>query len=381
MTIPIAVRNLTVKYVDAGCSVQELSGLFNVPKGVMRGRLKNWGLKARQLTTVERGKIIRAGKEIPDQESRNCEMCQMYLDGHTLQQVGERFGITRERVRQILVKNGVAERFTSTKAIKAQRDENWNAMMALYLKGEKRKLALRLLKLNESDLPIRKITRTQYRVHKAARFWNQVDRNGPVSEKLGTKCWEWKALVNPVSGYGRFTWERDDGRVKTQYAHRVAYEISKGRPKQWVLHWCDNVKCVNPDHLYDGTPKENCRDREVSLGGRRSRLSFEKAQEIRRQYASGVGIPQLAEAFGCCGSSVYAVVRHKTWTRQDSSYLSEEAIRRVWALKGIETQVGASKIVGVGVTSVAGYQGGDKGSKRAFCSSPLMPDKGRHQVR
>lgn len=29
---------------------------------------------------------------------------------------------------------------------------------------------------------------------------------------------------------------------------------------KWALHTCDNAKCINPDHLYWGTPAENVRD-------------------------------------------------------------------------------------------------------------------------
>lgn len=53
------------------------------------------------------------------------------------------------------------------------------------------------------------------------------------------------------------------GTLGGDYAHRVSWrlfvgEIPKGR---WVLHKCDNKKCVRPKHLYIGTPTENLLDR------------------------------------------------------------------------------------------------------------------------
>ena len=36
-------------------------------------------------------------------------------------------------------------------------------------------------------------------------------------------------------------------------------EIPKG---QHVLHHCDNPPCVNPDHIYVGTPQDNANDRD-----------------------------------------------------------------------------------------------------------------------
>lgn len=47
-------------------------------------------------------------------------------------------------------------------------------------------------------------------------------------------------------------------------------EIPEG---DWVLHHCDNPPCVNPKHLYFGTPKENSRDREVRGHGFKPRAA------------------------------------------------------------------------------------------------------------
>lgn len=72
-----------------------------------------------------------------------------------------------------------------------------------------------------------------------------------------TDCWEWTASTNNI-GYGMFRWET--GIMRT--AHRVSYELFKGMiPKgKIVCHTCDNPKCVNPDHLWIGTNKDNYED-------------------------------------------------------------------------------------------------------------------------
>lgn len=70
-------------------------------------------------------------------------------------------------------------------------------------------------------------------------------------------CWEWQRSKSPL-GYGRVSF----GPTRTDRAHRIAYEIFKGSFDQSlnVCHTCDNPPCINPDHLWLGTQKENVRD-------------------------------------------------------------------------------------------------------------------------
>lgn len=81
------------------------------------------------------------------------------------------------------------------------------------------------------------------------------DNKYEVNEITG--CWEWKRATNNI-GYGMFRWAT--GIMRT--AHRVSYELFKGPiPKGLVVcHTCDNPKCVNPDHLWLGTMKDNHTD-------------------------------------------------------------------------------------------------------------------------
>ena len=71
-------------------------------------------------------------------------------------------------------------------------------------------------------------------------------------------CWIWTGSVNEA-GYGRY---RPVGRRK-EFAHRFAYQRAGNDipPGLMVCHRCDTPSCVNPAHLYLGTPGDNMRDR------------------------------------------------------------------------------------------------------------------------
>jgi len=82
-------------------------------------------------------------------------------------------------------------------------------------------------------------------------------------------CWVWQG-AKYQNGYGMVALRR--GKRKTFSAHRIAWIIANGQnvPEGlMVCHKCDNRSCVNPNHLYVGTGKDNNTDTIIRNRGNR----------------------------------------------------------------------------------------------------------------
>src|SRR5882724_814459 len=81
-----------------------------------------------------------------------------------------------------------------------------------------------------------------------------------VEKHSATGCWMWKGSFFS-RGYGSFN-IIEDGRYKAIKANRQSWIYFRGPIPDglFVLHKCDNKACVNPDHLYVGTHRQNMDD-------------------------------------------------------------------------------------------------------------------------
>lgn len=149
----------------------------------------------------------------------------------------------------------------------------------------------------------------------AARFWAKV-------EILGTdECWPWLASRDR-HGYGHIGLGGREG--GTGYAPRVSWELHNGPIPEglWVLHRCDNPACVNPAHLFLGTPKDNTADMMVKGRANRARgedsggahFTAEQVVEIRATHARGRSMRALARQHGVSHSTISAMVHLRTWS-------------------------------------------------------------------
>jgi len=135
-------------------------------------------------------------------------------------------------------------------------------------------------------------------------------------------CWIWTGKLDQ-DGYGVF---RLTGIGNS--AHRASYFFHKGKfnTKLCVCHTCDNRKCVNPDHLWLGTPRENNRDRD--LKGRRAdtippifygknnnktKLTEKQVKEIRSLHSKGFTYYKLAKLYPVSATNIRSICLRETW--------------------------------------------------------------------
>lgn len=131
-------------------------------------------------------------------------------------------------------------------------------------------------------------------------------------------CWTWRGHVDAI-GYGRFP------HLGENKAHRVSHALFKGpiAAEMLVLHKCDNRQCVNPDHLFLGTQRDNMRDMiskgrgySPSLTGAKNpmaKLTWEKTAEIRSMVEAGATQRAASLRFGVSAMTVSRIIRKESW--------------------------------------------------------------------
>ena len=142
-----------------------------------------------------------------------------------------------------------------------------------------------------------------------------IARGATLEERLlkwskpNGECMEWTGTCSQGDlPYGNFHIYKN-GKTKCHTAHRVAAHVWKGfdlNSKLVVCHTCDNPKCINPDHLFIGTQKDNMQD--AHRKGRmkpHSKLTMEQVREIRKRRGLGESLKAIAKD--------YPVTWHHIW--------------------------------------------------------------------
>lgn len=142
-----------------------------------------------------------------------------------------------------------------------------------------------------------------------ARFRASYEANGE------TGCWEWTAWIHP-NGYGVVTM---GGKSKKVRAHRFSWELHNAPIPDglFVLHRCDNRRCVNPAHLFLGTKGDNMRDcvakgrHPAKPGATNRKITAQMALAIRVLFARGKhSMTGLAATYGVSIQTILAVLHN-----------------------------------------------------------------------
>jgi len=170
------------------------------------------------------------------------------------------------------------------------------------------------------------------------RFWEKVNKSGPLMPGMKTRCWVWTAATDGC-GYGLIGLGPGKGVGK---ASRVAWSFCHGplEEGECALHRCDNPPCVREDHLFKGTQKDNADDRERKSRGNQPRgkrngrytkpertarghrhgnavLTAEQVRIIRRCCTGRYGEQRrLAKEYGVDVQTIRRVVQRKTYTEE-----------------------------------------------------------------
>lgn len=132
-------------------------------------------------------------------------------------------------------------------------------------------------------------------------------------------CWLWNGTKIGTAQYGQFTFTDHTGKKKVM-AHRFSYEFHIGQIPDniFVCHKCDVPRCVNPAHLFLGTPADNTMDawrkQRMNVLPPTKKLTTEDVQEIRRLHASKtITNKSIAEMFGVTPSNITHITKGNVW--------------------------------------------------------------------
>lgn len=141
----------------------------------------------------------------------------------------------------------------------------------------------------------------------ALRFWGKVTHADD-----GSDCWIWMA-GGKHAGYGGFGINN-----KMNSAHRVAWELFYGEIPigMMVCHKCDTPRCVNPNHLFLGTSKDNGIDMASKGRGAHSVLTPEQVSEIKyalKHNSYDFSQSEIARKYGISKYIISRIALGKTW--------------------------------------------------------------------
>lgn len=150
------------------------------------------------------------------------------------------------------------------------------------------------------------------------KFWSRVQRGN------NEDCWLWTGSLGGA-GYGQFLLFK-----RTLLAHRVSYILHSKKIIEfgmYACHKCDKPSCVNPNHIFLGTQKDNMSDCSkknrtnksyltiyfAGENGPNSKLTNQNVIKIRELLNKGCKQIEISSLFNISQPNVSDIKRRNTY--------------------------------------------------------------------
>lgn len=148
----------------------------------------------------------------------------------------------------------------------------------------------------------------------------QLERHGTIEDRFFSRfkvsdsgCWLWIAHCDK-DGYGILP-----GNHASIRAHRFSFIHHHGPIDDGMVicHKCDNPGCVNPDHLFAGTTKDNCHDmlskgRDMMVGSKNNKAKLSESDVVKIR-DSNLSSESLAREFNVSKSTIKRIKNRTQW--------------------------------------------------------------------
>ena len=141
---------------------------------------------------------------------------------------------------------------------------------------------------------------------------------GFVGEIQDSGCIIFQGAKDGQGGYGRYLKNgKSQSVTRAVLAEKLGCEVPTSMD---ACHTCDNPSCINPEHLWGGTRRQNLLD--ASKKGRtqgkshplsNAKLDWEKVREIRQKLAAGERVKDVAQEYSVGRKTIHDIKYHVTW--------------------------------------------------------------------